>query len=222
MQLSAMEALVSQRLNEAAAPVFYPQSEIASALNEADRLFCLMTLALETTATWTPVSTFTHMLTVFPDWIVPLRITSQNGQKIRPCRIQDLWALDPAWPLSPGPTTRYASIGLDLVAVYPQFSALNVTYAQAPLPMANATDTPQTPPEYHPAYVSYAIYRLRQAEGGAVLAGVMPLFTEFLDAATEYADFMRARHVGAGYDTTPPEFALWDRSAIDQKAKVTP
>jgi len=141
-------------------------------------------------------------------------MTTMAGQKVRPCRIQDLWALDAAWPFSGGPTVRYASLGVDLIAVYQQTSQVTVTYAQSPAVMALPTDTPATPPEYHPVYVSYAIYRLRQVEGAAVLAGVFPLLHEFLDAAGEYAGFMRARHIGAGYDTLPPEFSLWDRSSL--------
>lgn len=213
MQLSAMQALITQRLNEAAAPTYYPATETAAALNEADRLFCLSTLALETTASWTPGATFTHMLSVFPDWIVPLRITNPAGQKVRPCRIRDLWALDSNWTNTFGPITRYAALGMDLVALYAQAGgSLNVTYAKAPAAMVNPADTPATPPEYHPAYVSYAIYRLRQVEGIEVLRGVLPLLDEFQEAAAEYAAFMRARNIGAGYDALPPEFALGDRS----------
>ena len=213
MQLSDMQALCSQRLNEAAAPVFYPDDEITRALNEADRTFCLLTLALETTAAFTPTATFTHMLGPFPDWLVPLRIATFGGAKVRPCRFNDLWGLDSNWPAASGPTTRYVAAGGDLVAVYPfQSATLNVTYARAPVAMVNATDTPATPAEYHTNYVDYAVYRLRQVEGGAVLAGVIPLFDEFMAAAKEYAAYMRARNVGAGYDTLPAEFALADRS----------
>lgn len=211
-----MGALVSQRLNEAGAPTFYPALEITAALNEADRLFCLLTLALEVTSPWNPASTFTHMLGVFADWIVPLRITTSLGVKVRPARFADLWALDSGWPTSGGASvTRYVAAGADLIAVYQQASVtLSVTYARAPVTMVNPTDTPETPAEYHPAYVSYAIYRLRQVEGGEPFKAVLPLLAEFLDASAEYAAFMRARNVGSGYDTLPLEFALWDRSAL--------
>jgi hypothetical protein len=213
MQLSDMQTLVSQRLNEAGAPVFYPATESANALNEADRLFTLSTLALETTVSWTPAATFTHMLPAFGDWIAPLRITNASGQKVRPCRIRDLWALDANWTLSATPITRYAAMGADLIAVYGQnATTLNVTYAKAPAGMVNPTDAPATPPEYHPIYISYAIWRLRQVEGIEVLKSVIPLLEEFLAGAAEYAAFMRARNIGSGYDTLPPEFALRDRS----------
>ena len=219
MQLAQMQTLVSQRLNEAGVPIFYPASESANALNEADRYFCLSTLALETTAPWNPVATFTHMLTVFPDWIVPLRISTASGAKVRPCRIRDLWALDANWPNSPNPITRYAALGADLVAVYGQPTSLTVTYAHAPVTMVNPTDTPATPAEYHQNYVSYAIYRLRQVEGIEVLKSTMPLFDEFMEAVSEYADQMRTRNMGAGYDALPPEFALRDKSRSKVMAK---
>ena len=209
-----MVTLVGQRLNELT-PVFYPALEITAALNEADRLFTFLTLALEITANWTPATTFTHMLTVFPDWIVPLRITTPAGVKVRPARFADLWALDSGWPSSPGPIMRYAAAGADLVAIHQQtVTLLSVTYARAPVTMVNPTDTPQTPLEYHPLYVSYAIYRLRQVEGGEPLKAALPLLAEFIDAAGEYATFMRARNIGSGYDTLPLEFALWDRSLL--------
>jgi hypothetical protein len=214
-----MQQLVSQRLNEAGTPVFYPASEITAALNESDRLFCLLTLALETTATWTPAATFTHMLTIFPDWLVVLRIATTGGTKVRPCRFSDLWSLDANWPSTAAPITRYVAAGADLIAVYPeQSTTLNVTYARAPVAMANATDSPQTPPEYHTNYVDYAVYRLRQVEGGLVLQSVLPLLDEFMAAAKEYGAYMRARHLAAGYDKTPAEFSLADRS----RRAVTP
>jgi hypothetical protein len=213
MTLSQMQALCSQRLNEAAAPIFYPDDEITRALNEADRTFCLLTLALETTATWTPTATFTHMLTVFSDFLVPLRIATLGGVKIRPSRFNDLWALDASWPSSPTQITRYVAAGADLIAVYPaQATTLNVTYARAPVAMVNAGDVPEIPAEYHIQLVNYAIYRLRQVEGGLVLASVLPLLDEYLASAKEYGAWMRARHLGANYDTLPAEFALYDRS----------
>ena len=209
-----MVTLVGQRLNELT-PVFYPALEITAALNEADRLFTFLTLALETTAPWTPAATFTHMLTVFADWIVPLRIGTSAGTKVRPARFADLWALDPGWPSSPGPAAHYAAAGADLIAIYQQDGeTLSVTYARAPVTMVNPTDTPETPDEYHPMYLSYAIYRLRQVEGGEPFKAALPLLGEYLDAAGEYAGYMRARNIGSGYDTLPMEFALWDRSLL--------
>jgi hypothetical protein len=214
-----MVTLVGQRLNELT-PTYYPASEIIAALNESDRLFCLMTLALEVTAPWTPAATFTHMLTVFADWIVPLRIATAAGVKVRPARFADLWALDPGWPASAGPVLRYAAAGADLVAIYQQDGeTLNVTYARAPVTMVNDADVPESPAEYHPLYISYAIYRLRQVEGGEPFKAALPLLEEFLAGAAEYAAFMRARNLGSGYDVLPMEMTLADRSLLVGRQK---
>jgi hypothetical protein len=231
VQLLGMVSLVSQRLNEgfgAGGPVFYPAVEIVAALNEANRFFCLLTLGLEKTTAW-PVpaaTTFFHMLQavdaggnlIFPDWLVPLRITTVAGAKVRPGRFSELWALDSQWPQSPGAPYRYAAMGADLLAIYGQpagaGTVLNVTYARAPLALVGDTDIPETPQEYHPAYVSYAINRMRQVEGGEPFAATLPLLAEFLEAATEYAGFVRARNIGAGYDVLPLELGLFDRSRL--------
>jgi hypothetical protein len=214
MQLSDLSSLVSSRLNEAGAPIFYPASEITAALNEALRFFTLATLSLEKTAPWVPASTFSHLSTIFPDFLVVLRITrASTGTKVRPCRIGDLWSLDANWPTTFGPVARYAAAGYDLCAVYPfEGDTLNVTYARAPVALVNAGDVPEVPEEYHVQLVNYGIWRLRQVEGGAVLQSVIPLLDEFMGACREYAAYMRARHLGANYDTLPAEFALADRS----------
>lgn len=228
MTLGGMSALVSQRLNEGAqmgGPTFYPAAEITAALNEADRLFCLLTLCLEVKASWNvaAATTFFHMLAIFSDWIAPLRITSAAGAKIRPSTIGELRSLDSQWPLAPGAPIRYVLAGGDLLALYKQPAAsgttLTVQYAGAPTALALSTDTPGSPPEYHPHYVSYAIYRLRQVEGGSAFAAALPLLAEFLDAATELAEFVKARNVGQGYDSVPMELKSYDRSRLVAVAK---
>lgn len=123
MQLSAMYTLVSQRLNEGqTGPTFYPVYEVVSGLNEAQRLFALLTLTLEKTASWAvpAATTFSHMLGFFPDWIVPLRISTVGGAKVRPSRLEDLSSLDSQWISSPGAPYRYAALGADLLALYQQ------------------------------------------------------------------------------------------------------
>ena len=227
MQLSQMISLCSQRLNEAAAPMFYPASEITAALNEADRTFVLLTLGLETTKPWSlpsyaanGSSPFFHMLATFSDWIAPLRISTAPGVKVRPARIEDLTSLDSGWINSPGSPVRYAAVGADLVALYQQPAAagttLFVTYARGPAGMVNPADTPEVPAEYHPCYVDYAIYRLRQVEGAQVFESVLPLFGSFLEAVQQYAGYVRARNRGSQYDTVPFEIESFDRSTLLQ------
>lgn len=228
MQLSAMVSLCSQRLNEAAAPVFYPAAEIKAALNEAQRFFCLLTLALEKTSTWTPATntTFFRMLTIFSDWTVPLRITTAAGAKVRPARLDELTSLDSQWAKAAGSPYRYAALGVDLLALYPQPTSgfpLNVTYARAPVVMSNDTDSPEVPAEYHPNIVDYAIYRLRQVEGAQEFQKSLPLLDSFLDAVQRYGAFVRARNLGSRYDKVPFELESFDRSKLMRlRADVVP
>jgi len=222
MQLSDMSARVSQRLAEGSAPAFYPKAEIVAALNEANRLFCLLTLGLETTKPWNvaPATTFFHMLPIFADWIVPLRLTDSTGAKVRPSRFGELTSLDSGWISSPTPggPYRYVAEGADFVAVYPQpmtaGQVLNVTYARAPLALVSDTDVPEIPQEYHPKLVDYGVYRCRQVEGGQEFAKTLPMLGAFLDGAQNYADYVRARNKGSRYDAVPFELADFDRSAL--------
>lgn len=226
-----MYGLVSSRLNEAfgaGGPVSYPTLEIVAALNEAQRFFCLLTLVLETTQPWTvPVNTtFYRMLTIFTDWIVPLRITTQAGAKVRPGRLEDLSSLDSLWMAQPGDPYRYASLGADLLALYRQTATgttLNVTYARCPLTLAADTDAPEVRAEYHPSLVAYAIYRLRQSEGAAEFAKALPMLGEFLDAAGKCAAYVRARNRGSQYDAGPFEIEAYDKSQLLQlRADLVP
>lgn len=226
MQLSTMYGLASQRLNEGAnqgGPTSYPTLEIIAALNEAQRFACLLTLGLESTVSW-PVAaatTFFHMLTtnagLFADWIVPLRIATLTGAKVRPVRLADLTALDGQWTSSPGNPTRYVHTGADLLALYQQAAGgvtLKVTYARAPLVLALDADVPEIPAEYHPSLIDYAIYRCRQSEGAEEFAKTLPLLGTFLDAMQKYADYVRARNKGFLYDSQPFELASFDRSRL--------
>ena len=220
MTLGQMKALVSQRLNEAGNPVFYPASEIQNALNESQRLWCLLTLCLEKTATWNTAPTWTHLLPLIPDYLAPLRLTTQTGMKVRPARISELFALDSQWPASVGPTYRYVALGADLVGIYPTWpQPLQLQYAGSPATLVADADTPQIPAEFHEQLVKFGCYRLRMVEGGAEFAKVLPLLDEFLSVADEYAKYVRARNIGAGYDSLPFELSSFDRSLLVGKAK---
>jgi hypothetical protein len=219
-----MQGLVSQRLAEDVTPTYYPTAEITARLNEAERFFILLTLGLEVTSTWTvpayvpgTQSTFFHMLVTFPDWIVPLRITTAAGAKIRPGRGEDLFGLDPQWVNSPGAIARYTTAGTDLVGVYHQpttATALNVTYARAPVPLVNAGDVPESPAEYHAQLVDFAINAMRGVEGGQEFDKSLPLFGNFMKAATLYGNYVRSRNRGSQYDKVPPELEKFDMSQL--------
>lgn len=215
-----MYGLVSQRLNEAGGAVYYPTAEIIAALNEANRLFVLLTLGLETTVTWSvpQATTSFHMLQTYADWLVPLRIQNATGQKIRPMRLDDLAALDSNWPNSPGTPYRYSHVGVDVLSIYHQPATigtnLTVTYARAPVDLVLDADVPEIPATYHPDLVDYAINRMRMPEGGQEFAKTLPLLDNFLKGAAKYADFVRSRNRGSQYDKDPFELESFDRSKL--------
>lgn len=216
-----MVSRVSARLAEGdSGPVYYPKAEIVAALNEANRFFVLLTLGLETTLPWAvpAAATFFHMLGYFPDWIAPLRITTSTGLKVRPSRIEDLCSLDSGWMASPGNPFRYCALGADFLALYQQPAAggttLSVTYARAPLPLVSDGDVPETPAEYHPRYVEYGIYRVRQGEGAQEFEKGLKYFESFLDGAKHYAAYVRARNLGSRYDKVPFELERFDTSQL--------
>ncbi len=221
-----MTTSVSARLNEAAGAVFYPVEEIHRAILESQRLFALLTLSLQSTAAWSvpAATTFFSMTTIFSDWIVPLRLQTAAGAKVRTARLETLAALDPLWPSSPGAPTRYAIAGVDLLALYKQpataGTVLSVTYARAPVALAADGDISEFPSEYHPEFISYAIYRCRQAEGADALASALPLLTSYLAAANSYAAAIRTRNKGSGFDRLPIELSEADISKLVGTAKT--
>ena len=216
-----MYGLVSERLNEGATgPVAYPIPEIIARLNEAYRFFVLLTLGLETTQPWNvPVSqTFTHMLSVFPDWIAPLRLATAAGAKVRPARLEVLASLDSAWIASPGTPQRYIHLGADFLGVYQQPASagtvLNVTYVRAPKTLVLDTDVPEVPAEYHPKLVDYGVYGMREAEGAQEFQKSLVFLNSFFDGAQHYAAYVRARNIGSRYDKVPFELEKFDRSLL--------
>lgn len=217
MHLGSMVERVSKRLNEGATgPVAYPAAEIVAALNEAQRLFCLLTLGLETTQSWAvpAATTFHHMLSVFPNWLVCLRMSDATGKKVRPAGIAALDGLDSGWRSAVGDPVRYCALGVDLVALYRQPAAigttLQVTYARAPLAMAADADVPEIPEKCHQDLVDYAIYRVRQVEGGQEFQKTLKHLASFFEGAERHAERVRTRSVGLGYDKKPFELRRFD------------
>jgi hypothetical protein len=219
-----MTGRTSQRLAEAnSGPVFYPLSELIAGLNEAQRFFVLLTLGLEKTATWAvpaynPAAPFYHMLQYFTDWIVPLRITTTAGAKVRPRRLEDLTARNPTWWNSPGTPDAYVALGADFLGLNNQPANLGtnllVTYARAAVVLTNPTDVPEIPEEYHPRLVDYNIYRQRQVEGGQEFEKSLKYLDSFFEGAIHYARYVRARNLGSRYDKVPFELEKFDRSTL--------
>ena len=197
----------------------YPEPVLLRALNEAQRLFCLMTLCLETTTTFTltPNTAFYHMRAALTDWIKPRRIWNSNGQQVRAGTLSDLDAASPTWQTSSGPPVRYAHLGLDLLALYqqPAFAdTLTITYAHAPALMVSPTDVPQIQENSHFALPNYAAYAVRQAEGAQEFSKFLGYFGDFLDEAQRVAALVRAKNKDLGYEMAPFELEHADRSRL--------
>jgi hypothetical protein len=208
---------VQQRLDEDPAvvtPVYYPYTEVLSALNRAQRMFVLLTLCLETTVTFEANgSTFYNMRTYYPDWMLPLRISTAGGLRVRPRRLAELDALDSGWQSNGGPTSAYAALGFDFLAVYQQSTMpLIVTYAQAPPALVQPSDVPAIDEEYHPALPDFAIPWLRLKEGAQEFQKAAVYLKRFFAEADKEAAYVRQRNMAARYDNLPFELRRLDRS----------
>lgn len=203
----------------------YGPSEVLAGLNQCQRLFCLFTLCLETTANFglTGVPRY-HMLNQFADWIAPLRLRNALGAKIRPNRLADLAALDRQWAGHAGTPTRYARTGFDLLSFYQQNSStISITYARSAVELlssypADNAQAPEIPARYHQALIDGAIPILRVKEGMQEWQKVLPQWNRFIEAIQELATVVRARNIEQGYDSIPIEIKRYDRSRMLQKA----
>lgn len=206
-----------QRLHEDPAvttPVYYPFPEVLSALNRGQRLLVLLTLCLEKTVTFAATgATFYSMRTYFQDWMLPLRVSTVAGARVRPARLAELDALDSGWQANAGVTTRYGALGFDFFVCYPQSAmSLVVTYAQAPPAMVQTTDVPAIDEDYHPSLVDFAIPWLRMKEGGQEFQKSLVYLKRFFSEADRLAEYVRQRNVAARYDNLPFELRRLDRS----------
>jgi hypothetical protein len=192
----------------------YLPQEVMVALNQVQRIFVLFTLCLETTVSF-PVTANTpryQMLKTLSDWLVPLRIRTSGGVKVRPERVSGLAALDVSWPSQSGPIVKYAHSGFDLLSLYKnQVDTLSITYARSPVDLT-PTGTPEIQERYHPLLIDGAIPLLRTKEGQQEWQKSLPLWDRFMDGIKECADKVRARNRELAYDAFPPELKRYDLS----------
>lgn len=225
MLTSDLQARTLERLGDTASGEYvltgyYTPSEVLNWLNAAQRLFVLLTMCLETTAslTVTANTAFYRLLPIFPDFLLPLRVRLSTGAKLKPSTLSDLASLDSSWSKSSGTPTRYAAAGFDLFAICQQPSGsgltASLTYARCPDPLVNPSDVPEIPDEYHPTLMDLAIPLCRAKEGGGEWKKILPLWDRGLDAATRMGDYVRARNKERGYDRMPVELARFDRSKM--------
>lgn len=205
--------------------VYWTPAEITHAINVAQRLWCLLTLCLERTVTYT-LSTdgraFYLISDQIDDYIVPLRITF-NGVRLRSATIHSLDLRSRTWRVTPGDPTTFVQHGFDLLAITPQPTsgtpALTLTYAAEPAALVSDNDVPDIAPDQQIHLEQFAFYFCRLKEGSQELANAVPVLNEFLDAATKYASFTRARSRAQMYDSYPFDLASFDRSRWEIKLR---
>lgn len=202
-------------------PESVTDAEALAAVNEGQDFFCWLTLCLETTSplTFTANNSFGAIRSTFPDFLVPLRVAI-GPKRLRPSTLKDFDAKSDQWQTASGSPSRYVTEGFNFWAIdsQPAFDTVsNWTYARSPIPLALGmvpNQSPEIPEIYHPALVNYGQYRVKLKEGAQGLQRGIGQFNQFLDAAQEHGDFVRARSRAAGYDTLPFELKLFDRRAL--------
>ena len=220
MNLSSLQSLAWTKLDDNGTS--YPAANVTSAINEGLRLFCLLTLCLEKTATFAlnpagATGTWYQISSQFSDWLLPRRVVNSQGLRLRPARLRDLDALASNWQYTRGLPSRYSQKGFDLLTVFPQPPVqdyLTVTYAQVPAPLVNGTDAPAIPEASGFALSNYAAYALRQPEGGQQFSKFLSYFNEFMDEAQRVQKLMKARNMDLGYEKPPFELENFDRSQL--------
>jgi hypothetical protein len=124
---------------------------------------------------------------------------------------------NPAWRADAGSPTKYAQDGFDQLAITKQPASsqnLTITYAASPAVLTNNSDVPEIPEEHHPCLIEFAIYWLRLKEGGQELQKTLPMLGSFLDSASKYGEFTRARSKAQMYDHQPFDLSSFDRSRL--------
>src|SRR6185295_2347365 len=148
MDLQTLQTHTLERLGETGTSGYYTGAEAIGALNAAQRIFVLLTLALEKTTVFplAPNTVFYHLLDSLPDFLLPLRIRVTGGARVKPGRLQDFDALNPTWQLAAGNPERYACLGFDFLVLYktPPDStvSLDLTHAYSPALMTSLSVTP--------------------------------------------------------------------------------
>lgn len=228
MNLGELKTRVFGRLDDdSSSPAYYTASEVTHALNVGLRLFALLTLCVERTATVTlSAATPFYTLSASPfsitDFLAPLKLTVA-GARVRPSTLHELDMLSTAWRATAGAPAHYIQDGYELLAIYPQpaggTTSVVLTYAAVPAALAVTGDSPEIPEEQQPALIDFAIWWLRSKEGGAEFGATNELLTRFLDTAQQYGNYVRGRSQGQLYDRVPPDLARFDRGRFNFRLK---
>ncbi len=204
--------------------VYWTENEVRHALNQAQRLWCFLTLCLERTVTFTLTNAqaFYSIDDQVTDFLCPLRV-SFSGARLKSDTLHNLDLRDSTWRARPSNPTRYAQSGFDLLAVTPQTvtgtNTISFTYAAEPAELSLDSDAPEIPPDQQPHLVDIAYYILQLKVGGQELQNAAQYLKRGLAAAEKYASFVRAKSRGQLYDRPPLDLATYDKGRFDIKLK---
>lgn len=204
---------------DAANPVYYTAEVARQAINEAQRIFALLTLCYETTVEM-PLSKATPWVSVrpaHPTVMVPLWV-GFDGVKLRPRTLREFDALSEEWQAFEGDPAAYCFLGAtELMAVYPQPAedgTLRIVAATVPPAIIADDDEPVIPLEHHASLVDYAVVRVRAMEGGNELLGELWRMDRFLGAVASHSNYTGVRARQRRYDVQPFEMRRFDRAAF--------
>lgn len=223
MTLAQIRARVLYSLDDAGG-VYWTPAEVDHSINVAQRLWCLLTLCLEKTTSFTLVTdqAFYRVSDQIDDFIVSLRV-SFSGTRLKSDTIHNLDLRSTTWRQTPGDPTRYAQHGFNLLAVTPQPASgtpsLDMVYAAEPAVMVLDADVPEIEPEQQIWLERFAFWFCCLKNGGIELKNAGKFLNEFLDAAAKYASFTRARSRAQMYDNVPFDLASYDRSRWEIKIR---
>ncbi len=203
--------------------IYYTEAEILHALNVGQRLWGLITLCFERTAslTLTNGQDYYEVSSQIDDYLLPLRV-SLSGTRLKCDTLNNLDLRNRAWRATPGTPLRYAREGFDKLWITPQPASggpyvLDFIYAAMPDVLILDTDVPEIPGDNSASLQDFAFWWLRFKEGGQEAQNANLYLKRFLDAAGKYASFVRAKNRAQGYDNWPPELTLYDRSRFEVK-----
>jgi hypothetical protein len=166
--------------------------------------------------------TFYKVSDQIDDFIVPLRV-SFNGLRLKADTMHNLDLRSRTWRLTAGDPKRYAQHGFDLLAVTPQPATgtptLQLTYAAEPDELVSDGDIPEIEADQQIHLENMAFWYLLLKNGGIELKNGGTFLNQFLDAATKYGGYTRARSRAQMYDSVPFDLASYDRSRFEIKIR---
>jgi hypothetical protein len=206
MTQAEIRDLVAKYLDEdrASAQRYVSDTVIDLGIQYSARIYAFLTLAIEKSGNLTVAagSTFASVLSTFPLWIAPLRIT-QNSAHIQRDTLMSFRARKNAWRNATGIPERYAQIGASAIAFHPPpvssaVATFSVRYAAFP------ANTDEIVPEDHQAIADGAAAIVAGLFlGGQTTAGADERLSRYMEAIKLRAEHVRQRSSQNRFDTLP-------------------